>query len=52
VNQSFVVQESIMIIDWIWLGKTFWGKNVYLTLKRNEKNMETSCILLIVMEND
>jgi len=35
----------------MWLGKFYWGRNVYVTLKRKEENMETSCTLIIVMEN-
>lgn len=35
----------------MWLGKFYWGRNVYVALKRKEENMETSCTLIIVMEN-
>ncbi len=42
---------KIIILNQMWLGKFSWGRNVYVTLKRKEENMETSCTLIIVMEN-
>ncbi len=35
----------------MWLGKFSWGRNVYVALKRKKENMETSCTLIILMEN-
>jgi hypothetical protein len=35
----------------MWLGKLSWGRNVYVTLERNEENMEIKCTLIIAMEN-
>lgn len=29
----------MIIIDWMWLGKYYWGRNVYVTLER-EENMQ------------
>jgi hypothetical protein len=40
-----------MILHWMWLGRFFWGRSVYVTLKRKEINMEASCTFIIVMEN-
>jgi hypothetical protein len=41
-----------MILGWMWLKKVFFkGKNVYVTLNKNEESMETRCTF-IVMEND
>jgi hypothetical protein len=34
--------RKIMILDWMWLKEFFGGRNVYVTLKREEKNMEAS----------
>jgi hypothetical protein len=39
-----------MIVNWMWLGDFSWGRSVYVTLKRQEINMEASCIFNIVME--
>jgi len=40
-----------MILDSMWLGKSFWRKNVYVTLMKEEEIMEIECTLIIVMEN-
>ncbi len=40
-----------MILNWMQLEKFSWGRNVYVTLKKEEENMEASCTLIIVMEN-
>jgi hypothetical protein len=31
--------------------RVFGGRSVYVTLKREEENMEVSCAFIIVMEN-
>jgi hypothetical protein len=36
---SFLCILNIIIIVWMWLKKFFWGKNVYVALKRKEKNI-------------
>jgi hypothetical protein len=36
---------------YMWLGKLSWGRNVYVTLERQEENMEIKCTLIIAMEN-
>jgi hypothetical protein len=41
-----------MILDWMWLGKFSWGISVYVTLKKEEENMEASRAFIIVMENN
>jgi hypothetical protein len=43
---------KITILDWMWLGKFSWGISVYVTLKKKDEDMETSCTFIIVMEND
>jgi len=40
-----------MILDSMWLGKSFWRKSVYVTLMKEEEIMEIECTLIIVMEN-
>ncbi len=40
---SFPCIQNIMILDWMWLGGFSSGKSVYVTLKREETNMETNC---------
>jgi hypothetical protein len=41
----------IMILNWMWLGEFSWARTMYVTLKREEENMEASCMFIIVMEN-
>jgi hypothetical protein len=43
---------DIMILNWMWLEEFSWGRSVYVTLKRDDESMETSCTSIIVMEND
>jgi hypothetical protein len=43
--------KKIMILNWMWLKKLFRGRNVYVTLKRQEENIKASCPFIIVMEN-
>jgi len=40
-----------MILDWMWLKEFSWGKNVYVRLKINVKNMEISCTLIFIIES-
>ncbi len=39
MDHSFVF-DIIMILDWMWLGKLSWGRNVYVTLERKVENIE------------
>jgi len=49
---SFPCILNIIIIVWMWLEEFFWGRNVYVTLKRKEENIEIECTFFIAMEND
>jgi hypothetical protein len=40
-----------MILDWMWLEKLSWGKNVYVTLKIEVESVEVSCTLILVVKN-
>jgi hypothetical protein len=40
-----------MILDCMWLWEYSWGRNVYMTLKIEVKNMEVSCTLIVAMKN-
>ncbi len=39
-----------MILDWMWLGEFFWGRNVCI-LKIEMESMEVPCTLILAMEN-
>jgi hypothetical protein len=41
-----------MILNWMWLGEFSEGRNVYVTLEKEEESMEVECILIIAMKND
>ncbi len=40
-----------MIIDWMWLGKLSWRRNVFVTLEIEVESMEVYCTLVFAMEN-
>ncbi len=44
-----LVFDIIMILNWMWLGELFWGRNVCVTLERKEDYVEFCYVHVLII---